>query len=84
MSKDFDDAIALIDGYTQSHDYRYSHNPPPLVSPAMEQEQFEYDNQREIEASLLAVPQVMAQHFLLLRDRVEFLEAQLASMKGDT
>jgi hypothetical protein len=64
-------------GFVIKHDDRFEYNPPKVERPAMSDEQFAFDNQREIEAGLLANPIVMAHMVMLLRDRVDELERKI-------
>lgn len=67
-------ALALI----IPHDKRdLAHNPPPVIAPAIDQAQFDYDAQREVEASLITNPVVMAHMIIELRDRIKALEGKI-------
>lgn len=59
------------------HDERHSYNPPAVDRPTMTDAQFVYDNQREIEVGILANPAVLAQQFMIMRDRIAELESAI-------
>lgn len=42
------------------HDDRHGYNPPAVIAPAIDQEQFNYDMNREVELAVLSNPGVMA------------------------
>jgi len=73
--------MSLIDhtaiGRPQVYDDRFAYNPPRLDAPAISQEQFDYDNQRDIEAALLANPVVMAHTIMMVKDRLSRLEDKI-------
>jgi hypothetical protein len=64
-------------GHLHKYDDRFAHNPPKVEQPAMDDAQFWYDEQREIEANLLSNPQVMAHTVADLKLRVKELETWL-------
>lgn len=64
-------------GRVINHDTRpevAAFNPPRVEAPAMSDDQFAYDNQREIEVGFIANPHVMARLLMDLRERVTELE----------
>lgn len=64
-------------GRPNAHDERFSYNPPAIIAPAMDQSQFDYDNQKEVEANFLANPSIAAHVIMELRDRILELERRL-------
>lgn len=64
-------------GRPQSYDARQSYNPARVEAPAMEQDQFEYDNQRMIDDAVLLQPAMLAHVIQDLRLRVKQLEEKL-------
>lgn len=71
-------ALALPSAY----DNRHSYNPPAVERPAMDDKQFWFDEQREIEANLLANPIVMAHTVAELKLRVAALEREIENGNG--
>jgi hypothetical protein len=60
------------------HDARFEYNPPRVKAPAMDQAQFDYDNQRLIEDAVLLNPAMMAFVLQDLRQRVKELEERFS------
>lgn len=56
------------------HDGRHDYNAPVITAPAMDQKQFDYDNQRLIEDAVLLTPPMLAWAVSDLRKRVKELE----------
>lgn len=65
------------------HDPRHSYNPPAVPRPAIDDAQFAYDNQREIEVGILSNPAVLAQVVIDLKHRVEQLERETDDNRKD-
>ncbi len=61
-------------GRAIKHDPRFEYNPPAPAAPAMSDEQFEYDNQRQINEAVLTNPTMLAHVIMNLRERIELLE----------
>jgi hypothetical protein len=60
------------------HDDRQEYNPPIVTAPAMSQDQFEYDNQRQIDDAVLLEPAMLAFVIQDLRTRVKELEERFS------
>ena len=65
-------AVALEARY----DDRFWFNPPKVERPAIDDAQFVYDLQREVEASVVTNPVVMAHLLIELRDKIRDLETR--------
>lgn len=60
------------------HDGRHEYNAPVITAPAMDQSQFDYDNQRLIDDAVLLNPAMLAFVISDLRARVKELEERLS------
>lgn len=61
-------------GRPVNHDDRQDYNPPPVLAPAMTDDQFMFDNEMDKELLRLSNPLVLAREVWLLRERVKELE----------
>ena len=65
------------------HDNRHDYNAPLIEAPAMAQEQFDYDNQRQIDDAVLLQPAMLAFVIRDLKDRVKELEDRINDNRGN-
>lgn len=65
---------ALTGSHSVPHDEKHEYNPPRVTAPAMDQAQFEYDNEMDKELLRMSNPLILAREMWMLRERVKELE----------
>jgi hypothetical protein len=68
--------------HVHRHDERFTYNPPAVPRPAMDEDQFWYDEQRDIEVALLANPAHLAHAFMRQRDELKLLREELDELRA--
>jgi hypothetical protein len=68
------EALVALSTHVISHDFDKPHNPPPVLAPAMSDDQFAFDNEMDMELQRLSNPLVLAREVFMLRERVKQLE----------
>jgi hypothetical protein len=68
----------------QSHDDRLAvatYNPPSVLAPAIDQAQFDYDMNREVEMNVLANPSILAHRVVLQEQELEAMRERLDKLE---
>lgn len=69
----------------QNHDDRKrvaSYNPPAVMAPAIDQAQFDYDMNREIEMNVLANPQILAHRVVVQEQELQAMRNRLNALES--